>query len=380
MKHLILIPDGLADWEVESLGHKTPLDYADPENMNYLAREGVCGVAKTIPDGFEPGSDIANMTILGVDPRRYYTGRGPIEAVAMGVEGRTFFRCNLVYVENGVMVDYSGNRIGDEEARRAFETLNKECEYDFVSFHHGVSFRGILALHKDFDEIPKTYPPHDIMGERYEKYLPSNGHLARLLNELMEWSVEVLAEIGSRANMIWPWSGGKRPEFPEFVEKYGLRGAMISEVDLLKGVGKAMGMEVIDVPGVTAYVDTNYRGLARATLKALKSHDVVVLHTEGIDEVGHEGEAEKKVEAIMMYDEKIVGYLLDRLDLDETKIMLIPDHPTPVKLRTHVAEEVPFVIRDGKRDDVSRFTEKECKRGKLGRVDGLRLMEILIGI
>ena len=380
MKYLILIPDGLADWEVESLGGKTPLEYADPENMNYLAREGVCGVARTIPDGFEPGSDIANMTILGVDPRKYYTGRGPIEAVSLGIDGEILFRCNLVYVERGIMVDYSGNRIGNDEARRAFEVLNRECEYEFVSFRHGVSFRGILAIHRSFDEIPRTFPPHDIMGESYEKYLPSNGPLAELLNELMEWSADVLGSINCRANMIWPWSGGKKPAFPSFSSKYGLRGAMISEVDLLKGVGKAMGMDVVEVEGVTAYIDTNYRGLARATLKALKQYDAVVLHTEGIDEVGHEGDAEKKVEAILMYDEKIVGYLLDRLDLDETKILLIPDHPTPVKLRTHVAEEVPFVIRDGKRDDVRKFSERACRRGKLGRVDGLELMSLLMKI
>ncbi|WP_456369984.1 cofactor-independent phosphoglycerate mutase [Geoglobus sp.] len=378
MKYLILIPDGLADWEIERLGNRTPLEYAEPENMNYLAKEGICGIAKTIPDGFEPGSDIANMTILGVDPKKYYTGRGPIEAISLGVDGEVLFRCNLVYVENGVMVDYSGNRIGDAEARRAFDVLNRECEYDFVSFHHGVSFRGILSVHRDFGAVPRTYPPHDIMGEKYEKYLPSDGRLAEILVDLMNWSTEVLGEMNCRANMIWPWSGGKKPAFPDFRQRYGIEGAMISEVDLLKGVGKAMGMEIIEVPGVTAYIDTNYRGLARAALRGLRKYDAVVLHTEGIDEVGHEGDAEKKVEAILMYDEKIVGYLLDRLDLDETRILLIPDHPTPVKLRTHVAEDVPFVIKNGRKDDVRVFSERACRKGGLGRVDGLELMNLLL--
>lgn len=380
MKHLILIPDGMADWKLEELGNKTPLEYADPENMNFIADEGICGIAKTIPEGFEPGSDIANMTILGFDPRKYYTGRGPIEAVSMGIKGKIFFRCNLVYVEKGIMVDYSGRRIDDLEARRAFEHLDKNSPFDFIHFHHGVTFRGILSLNRDFDKIPRTYPPHDIMGERYEKYLPSDGELAEILRELMEWSVDVLKEATDRANMIWPWSGGKKPSLPEFRRKYGLRGAMISEVDLLKGIGKAAKMDVIDVKGTTAYIDTNYKGLARAVLRAMRDYDLVVLHTEGIDEVSHEGDMEKKVEAILIYDEKIVGYILDRIDLEETKIMLLPDHPTPIRMRTHVAEPVPVAIKDGRRDDVKRFNETDCRKGGLGFVDGLNLMDIFLKI
>ena len=380
MKYLVLIPDGMSDWEVEKLGNKTPLEYADPENMNFLASEGVCGYARTIPEGMEPGSDIANMTILGVDPAKYYTGRGPLEALSLGLDAKIFFRCNLVYVDRGLMIDYSGNRISDAEAKKAFEYLQKECPYDFVSFHHGVAFRGILSLHKNFDQIPVTYPPHDIMGERYEKYLPSGGELGDIILELMDWSKDVLAEIDCTANMIWPWSGGKKPNFPDFQKKYRLSGAMISEVDLLRGVGKALNMEVIEVEGTTAYIDTNYRGLAKATLKALKNFDFVVLHTEGIDEVSHEGEAEKKVEAILIYDEKIVGYLIDRIDLENTKILLLPDHPTPIKMRTHVAEEVPFVIKDGRKDDVKKFNEKSCRKGKLGRIEGLKLMDLFLSI
>ncbi len=380
MKHLILIPDGMADWKLEELGNKTPLEYADPENMNFIAEEGICGIAKTVPNGFEPGSDIANMTILGIDPRKYYTGRGPIEAVSMEIDGKIFFRCNLVYVEKGIMVDYSGRRIDDREAKIAFSHLDKNSPFDFVHFHHGVTFRGILSLDRDFDKIPKTYPPHDIMGERYERYLPSDGELAGLLRDLMEWSVDVLKEVTDKPNMIWPWSGGEKPSFPDFGEKYGLKGAMISEVDLLRGIGKAAKMDVIEVEGTTAYIDTNYKGLAKATLRALRDHDLVVLHTEGIDEVSHEGDTEKKVEAILIYDEKIVGYLLDRIDLDETKIMLLPDHPTPIRLRTHVAEPVPFAIKNGKRDDVKKFNESACKKGGLGFVDGLNLMNIFLKV
>ncbi len=380
MKYLVLIPDGLADWRCEELGNKTPLEYANPENMNYIAKEGVCGLAKTIPDGFEPGSDIANLTILGMDPKRYYTGRGPIEALSMGIDGRIFFRCNLVYVRDGIMVDYSGNRIGNSEAKEAFRALEKEKPYEFVHFHHGVSFRGILSINRDFEKIPETFPPHDIMGEKFEGYLPERNELGAILVELMEWSGDVLKEIGSKANMIWPWSGGKKPEFPDFSKKYGLKASMISEVDLLRGIGKGLGMDVVDVEGITAYIDTNYRGLARAVLKELKKKDFVLLHTEGIDEVGHEGDAEKKVEAILLYDEKIVGYLLDKIDLEETKILLIPDHPTPVKLRTHTSDPVPFAIKNAKKDDVTVFSESQCKKGKLGLIDGLNLMRILLNV
>ncbi len=380
MKFLILVPDGMADWKIEELGNKTPLEYANPENMNYIAKEGVCGMAKTVPDGFEPGSDIANMTILGIDPRKYYTGRGAIEAISMGIEGEIFFRCNLVYVENEIMIDYSGNRISDREAKIAFSYLNRVKPYDFIRFHHSVTFRGVLAIERDFDGIPKTFAPHDIMGENYRRFLPSDGELADILIELMEWSKEVLPEISDKANMIWLWSGGKKPSFPEFEKKYGLRAVMISEVDLLKGIGKAAKMDVVDVEGTTAYIDTNYRGLAKAALKSLRKYDLVFLHTEGIDEASHEGDFEKKVEAINLYDEKIVGYILDRIDLEETKIMLLPDHPTPIKLKTHVAEPVPFAIKNKKRDDVRKFNESDCRKGKLGIVDGLRLMDLLLKI
>ena len=359
MKYLILIPDGLPDWKCEELGNKTPLEYANPENMNYLAKEGVCGLAKTIPDGFEPGSDIANLTILGIDPRKYYTGRGPIEALSMDVDGNIFFRCNLVFVDKGVMVDYSGNRISDAEAKQAFRALEMEKPYEFVHFHHGVSFRGILSLSKNFGKIPLTHAPHDIMEERFERYLPEKNELGEILLELMEWSRDVLESMRSRANMIWPWSGGKRPHFPDFKKKYGLNASMISEVDLLRGIGKGLGMNIVEVDGMTAYVDTNYRGIARAVLMELRRRDFVLVHTEGIDEVGHEGNKKKKVEAILMYDEKILGYLLDRIELDETKILLIPDHPTPVSLRTHTSEPVPFTIKNSRKDDVRRFSESE---------------------
>lgn len=378
MKYLILIPDGMADWKVEKLDNRTPLEVAETENMDFIAKEGACGIAETIPKGFEPGSDIANLTILGVDVRKHYTGRGPIEALARGVEGKIIFRCNFVKVEDGVMVDYSGGRMSDDEAKKIVEGLNGERPYDFIKFYAGKSYRNLLVFNKTFSGEAKTWPPHDIQGRKIDPYMPSGGELAEVLRMLMEWSAEIMPKLTDKANMIWPWGGGKMPKFPSFSKKYGLRGAMITEVDLLEGIARGMNMDVINVEGITGYVDTNYKGLVRACLKSIETHDLTVLHTEGIDEVSHEGDLDLKIEAIEIYDEKVVGKILDRADLDCLKIMILPDHPTPIAVRTHVAEPVPFAIFGTKKDDVKVYSERSCRRGRYGRIDGLELMKILI--
>lgn len=377
MKYLILIPDGMADWNVEELGNHTPLEVAETENMDYLAREGACGIAETVPPGFEPGSDVANLMILGVDVRKYYTGRGPIEALARGVSGELVFRCNLVKVEDGVMADYSAGRISDEEAKKVIRGLNRKKPYDFIEFHAGKSYRNLLVIRKRFEDEVTTYPPHDIQGKKIGSYLPRDGELAMLLRKLIDWSAELVPEITEKASMVWPWGGGKMPKFPSFKEMYGLRGAMITEVDLLEGIARGMGMDVIKVEGVTGYIDTNYRGLVKSCIDALDGYDLVVLHTEGIDEVGHEGNARLKVEAIELYDEKIVGKILDRVELDDTRILLLPDHPTPVKVRTHVAEPVPFAMYGARRDDVKVFTERSCRKGRFGKINALNLIGLL---
>ena len=377
MKYLLLIPDGMADREIDLLGKRTPLEVADTPNMDFLAKEGSTGIAKTIPKGYEPGSDIANLTILGIDVRKFYTGRGPLEALARGIRGEHVFRCNLVYVKDGIMVDYSGRRVSDSEAKEIIRQLNKAKEFDFLKFYPGRSYRNLLVINKKFEDNAKTTPPHDIQGKAIEDYLPKGGELAKLLRSLISWSERVLKDLKAKPNLIWPWGGGKMPSFPSFRELYGVKASMISEVDLLQGIGKGLEMDVVEVEGMTGYIDTNYKGMAKATLRSLKKSDFVLLHTEGIDEVGHEGDAEKKVEAINLYDEKIVGYLLDRLDLEDVRIMLLPDHPTAIEIRTHSSEEVPFLLYGGKRDDVREFTEKSCRKGIFGKVDGLKLMNIL---
>ncbi len=375
-KYLILVPDGLADWALEELKNKTPLEYADTPNMDFIAKEGACGIAKTIPEGFEPGSDIANLTILGVDVKKYYTGRGPIEALAKNITGNIVFRCNLVLVKNNIMVDYSAGRISDGEASKVIGLLNEKIDIDYVKFYPSKSYRNLLVINKDYDEKVKTVPPHDIINKNIDNFLPKNKSLANLLIKLIKKSKEIVSEATDKANMIWPWSGGKMPNFPKIKDR-NLTGAMISEVDLLKGIGKGLGMIVFDVEGATGYIDTNYKGLAKTSIKCLQKYDLVVLHTEGIDEVSHEGDLEKKIEAIEIYDEKIVGYILDRVDLEELRILLIPDHPTPIKIRTHAKDPVPFAIYGCKRDDVKVFSEKACAKGRFGFINGLLLLELL---
>lgn len=370
MKHLILIPDGMADRRIERI-KGTPLEVSEHSNMDQIAKEGACGIAKTIPDGFDPGSDVANLTILGIDVRKYYTGRGPIEALSKGIVAKAVFRCNLVKVSDDILLDYSGGRISDEEAREAIRELNKQKKWDFIKFYPGKSYRNLMTFEAETDDL-KTFPPHDIQGKKIFEYLPRGGRTAETLKEIMFWSKKVLEEIECRANMAWLWGGGKMPSFP----KIKVRGAMITEVDLLKGVARGIGMEVVEVEGVTGYIDTNYKGLVKATLRSLENYDLVVLHTEGIDEVSHEGDLEKKIEAIEVYDEKIVGKILDNVGEDVT-ILLIPDHATPIELRTHSTDPVPFAVHGVKRDDVKRFDEFSCAKGRFGFIDSIKIMEIL---
>ncbi|MCS7121853.1 MAG: cofactor-independent phosphoglycerate mutase [Archaeoglobaceae archaeon] len=371
MKYLILIPDGMADRRIDRI-KGTPLEVSEHPNMDQIAREGACGIAKTIPDGFEAGSDVANLTILGIDVKKYYTGRGPIEALSKGIEAKAVFRCNLVKVSDDVLLDYSGGRISDDEARDAIRELNKQKKWEFIKFYAGKSYRNLMTVDLEIEEV-KTFAPHDIQGKKISEHLPKGEKTAELLKEIMFWSKGVLESIECRANMVWLWGGGKMPNFP----KIKMRGAMITEVDLLKGIARGLGLDFVEVEGVTGYIDTNYRGLVRATLRSLEKYDLVILHTEGIDEVSHEGDVEKKIEAIEVYDEKVVGKILDNLE-ENVRIMLIPDHATPIELKTHSSDPVPFAIHGVKRDDVKRFDEFSCAKGRFGFVEGIKLMEILL--
>ncbi len=357
-KYVVLLGDGMADESLEELGGKTPLEVASVPNMDRMAQEGICGWVRTVPPGMPPGSDVANLSVLGFDPARYYTGRAPLEAASMGVEmgpGDVAYRCNLVTVKDGIMEDYSAGHISSEEASLLIRDLQETLGNEEFSFYPGVSYRHLL-LWRDGGDAIETTPPHDISGRPIRDYLPRGEESEKIL-ELMERSREVLArhpvnrrrveEGKNPATMIWLWGQGERPSLPAFRDVYGLRGAVISAVDLMKGLAVLLGMEPISVPGATGYLDTNYEGKARATLDFLREKgDLVYLHIEAPDEAGHQGDVEAKIRAIEDIDSRVLPLLLDAAHSSEEpfSILLLCDHPTPITIKTHTADPVPFVI------------------------------------
>jgi 2,3-bisphosphoglycerate-independent phosphoglycerate mutase len=389
MRYIVLLGDGMADHPIDALGGKTPLQAARKPNMDSIANLGRSGLAKTVPTDLEPGSDVANLSILGYDPHQYYSGRAPLEAASMGVhlaKEDIAFRCNFVTVRDGLMDDYSAGHITSQEGRELIKSLVRLMPGGRL--YPGVSYRNLLVLQTG--AMASCTPPHDIMDKPISEYLPK-GDGSDLLIRLMEASVPVLAnhpvnrkrisEGKKPANMIWLWGQGYAPRMPKFVERYNLRGAMISAVDLLKGIGNYAGLEVIDVPGASGDINTNYAGKVDAALNALKHLDFVYLHIEAPDEAGHSGDAEQKVKAIELFDQNVVGPIIQGLkDLGQDwRILLLPDHATPISLRTHTREPVPFAMMGlGIEPDGARgFDEDEAKMGGYGEIEGNQLIGLL---
>ncbi len=392
MKYIVLLGDGMADLPLEALGGKTPLQAARTPNMDRLARSGEMGLVRTIPKHLPAGSDVANLSVLGYDPARYFTGRAPLEAASMGVElgpDDVAFRCNLVTIENETMVDFSAGHIGSDEARGLMGDLARELAAEDLSFHPGVSYRHLMVWRHGISGARCT-PPHDITGQKVGPFLPK-GPGAERLNTLMQRSRDMLRDHrvnGDRisrgrrpATSIWLWGQGKRPALPTFQEKYSLSGAVISAVDLLKGIGIYAGLTPLTVPGATGYFDTNYEGKARAAMTALETMDFVYIHVEAPDEAGHIGDMGEKVKAIENFDEKVVGVVLKEAEkFDAVRILLLPDHPTPIATKTHSKEPAPFVLYDsravGNRDQVY----DEVWARKSGRIidPGYGIMDELI--
>lgn len=399
MKYIILIGDGMADEPVSELGGKTPLEAARTPNMDRLASEGKFGLFETVPPGYPPGSDVANLSVLGYDPRKYYTGRAPLEAASIGVKlapSDVAFRCNLVTLsdEGGrtVMADYSSGHITTDEAREIVLDLDRELSKEGVRFYPGTSYRHLMVWQGGKKDI-KTTPPHDISDRPVEPHLPQ-GDGAEKLKRLMELSRAVMkdhpvnrkrtAEGKKPATSIWLWGQGVAPAMPTMKERFGVDGAIISAVDLMKGIGIYAGLEVLKVPGATGYIDTNYGGKTEYALAALEKKDFVCVHVEAPDEAGHNGNLQDKMRAIEDFDKLIVEPVLKGAEkFGELTVLVLPDHPTPLALKTHTPAPVPFVLyTTGKAakssPDVS-FTERHAKATGVVVKDCGRMIEEFFG-
>ncbi len=369
MKYVVIIGDGMADRRIDEIGGLTVLQKAVTPNMDRLAVKGTIGMVRTIPAGMPPGSDVANLSIMGYDPAAYYTGRAPLEAASMGIElgeDDVAFRCNLVTLEGDVadlttiMKDHSSGHITSEEGRELISAINAELKSDNVAFYPGVSYRHLMVWNNGSVKVHCT-PPHDILDRPVADYLPS-GDGSKLLNELMERSVKILAShpvnkkrrsAGKRpASSIWLWGQGKKPSVPTYRDKYGITGSLISAVDLTKGLGVCAGLRIINVPGATGWIDTNYVGKTDYAVNALNDTDFVYIHLEAPDEAGHAGNLEYKIKAVEDLDALVIGPVLEKVKerFGDVRLLVMPDHATPIKERTHTSEPVPFIIYDSRRE------------------------------
>ncbi len=383
MKYLVVLCDGMADTPNAALGGKTPMECAHKPNMDALAKNAEVGMCRTVAAGLKPGSDVANLSVMGYDPAVCYTGRSPLEAASIGVDLKptdVALRCNTVTLsgeenyEDKTMVDYCAGDISTEEAHKIIETVEKELGSDIYKFYGGVSYRHCLVVDNGTTDLGNMTPPHDISGRVIGEYLSKSENAAPLI-DLMKKSYEILknhpVNIERRkkglheANSIWLWGEGRRPRLENFKEKNGVSGCVVSAVDLLKGIGICAGMETPEVEGATGYIDTNFEGKTQAGIDAFKrGTDLVYLHFEAPDECGHRGEAQNKVKAIEMIDSRVLTKMLDYLNGcgDDYRILIMPDHPTPLETMTHSSAPVPFLIYDSRKKEngVSSFTEKNA--------------------
>lgn len=401
MKYIVLLCDGMADYPVPALDGKTPMMCAKKPNIDFLAKNSEVGLVKTVADGLKPGSDVANMSVMGFDPKKYYTGRSPLEAVSIGVklnDDDVTLRCNLVTLsdeenyEDKTMVDYSAGDISSEEAKVLIEAVEKEFGNDIYTYYNGVSYRHCLVVHGGTTNLGNMTPPHDISDRVVAPYLSTHEN-AKPLIEMMKKSYAVLknhplnlkrVSEGKRpANSIWLWGEGNKPILPSFKSLYKVEGSVISAVDLLKGIGISAGMSTPDVPGATGYIDTNFTAKAEYALAELKNgKDFVYIHVEAPDECGHRNEPENKVRAIELIDELVLGPVLEGLkEYDDYKIMILPDHPTPIVTKTHASDPVPYLIyhHSKKVAGVDTINEETAKNTGNFIEDGPSIMGKFIG-
>ncbi len=398
MKHIIIVGDGMADRPIKRLTDKTPLMVADTPNIDALCAKSRTGKFRTVPEDMPPGSEVANMAVLGYDVRKVYQGRGVIEAASMGVELKQndlTMRCNLICVEDGKIKNHSADHISTEEARQLIGALNEELGSEDIKFHTGVSYRHLFVLKNGINNIKLT-PPHGVPERAFKgvliKQTSENGKkTAERLNELIFKSQELLKEHPTNkkrisegkdpANSIWFWSSGYKSEMKTLKELFGIdRSAVISAVDLINGLGIYAGMDLITVEGITGLHDTNYEGKAEAAVEALKDHDFVYLHIEASDEAGHEGNVELKIKTIEYLDKRVVKYIME--NTEDVAIAILPDHPTPCEIRRHTHDPVPFLIyHPGESpDDVTEYNEISVDKGFYGTLEGDQFIKSLLKI
>ena len=400
MKYIIILGDGMADEPIQSLNNKTCLEASNKPTIDKLASMGRCGMLDTIPEGFAPGSEIANMSVMGYDVPKVFEGRGSLEAASMGIaieKGEMAMRCNLICIENGKIKNHSAGHISNEEAEELIHFLQKELGNDQINFYPGVSYRHLLKLKGGKKQLRCT-APHDVPGTPFIDVMIKSeaaeaDETANTLNDLILKSQKLLenhpvnqkrAAVGKdKANSIWPWSPGYKPEMKTLTELYKLKtGAVISAVDLIRGIGVYAGLKVILVPGATGLYNTNYDGKAEAAINALKEDDFVYLHIEASDEAGHEGDVDLKIKTIEYLDARIVKPILDEVSTwdEPVTIAILPDHPTPCAIKTHTNKPVPFIIyRPGETPDaVTAYDEFSCEKGSYGLLKGMEFMQTLI--
>lgn len=394
MKYAIIIMDGAADEPIEELGGKTILEKAEIPNCDRISEQGRQGLVQTIPQGMPAGSDVAQMSILGYNPKQNYSGRAPLEAAAQGIETSPtdwIFRCNFVTIADGLMKDYSAGHIQTVQAGQLIDSIEEELGNDSIAFYSGVSYRHLM-IHKDGDFDCKLAAPHDILDQPVSKYLP-RGKGSKILNDLSIKASEILAkhdvnkirrELGENpATDIWLWGQGHKPQLDGFRNRFGVSGSVITAVDVLRGLGKLVGLKIIEVEGATGYLDTNYAGKAKAATDALEADDdLVIVHIEAPDEAGHGAMLKEKVQSVEQIDKHIVGPLLDWLEQQgQWRIMVLPDHPTPIRLRTHVADAVPMAMAGtGVVQGMlkGQYSEQNAKKSGFRIECGYELMEFFL--
>jgi len=397
MKYLVFLADGMADEPVDELKGKTPLEVANTPSLDSLSKNGAQGTLLTIPKPFPSSSDAANLSVLGYDLAKNYCGRGPIEAARQDIElkeDEIAFRCNLITIIDGILEDYSAGQIDQKSAEDLIRLLNDKLGNSKIKFYPGVSYRNLLILRGDeFSDKIGYHKPDSNQGVKWKEIIPypqdkGAETTAKLIKELIEKSIEILKDAPANislmksnkkpANCIWPWSPGRKPHFESFEKKYNKKGAVISAVDVILGIGKLTGMQAIKPDGATGFIDTNFENKVEAALSALKSSDFVYLHLEAIDECSHMGDLNLKIKAIEEFDKRLVRPVLDKIDNDVT-IGVLPDHPVPIKLRKHTRTPVPFLIsgKNVPRDGNTEYSEKTAARGGLGHLEKYTFLKTL---